>query len=384
MMDRNVKTPVHLYLASVPASCLCALVLLASPKPACPGQGPACSVAVTVQNFELSSFPKEYVERAVAWKQQSRARASGRPGRLDMGELGYATTDAWTPARDIPPQAFVVLEGRRRVPILSVRADSGPRRVVFIAENGTDMAATARKVEAAVITGILSKARAEDSFALLTARGPRVAYPLGSRRGVIEAAAQNLDGPVEGQSNGEGVLDALVEATMWLHATQPGDSILLLAMRIEGRNRASVSSVRAALGAGRIRLFGFQLGPKALPGVGDVLASSFAKSSTSEELTDGMFPLCRGTGGMAICEDTQGYGYRLKGPRLQELSDIAEQMYNAIAEYYVLDLGSAAPHPSISLSPEFQRQLLVPMGTLYARRAPPCSIRTAAEPETSW
>lgn len=373
MTDRDIKASINRHLASVPANCLCALALLVSPKPACLGQGSACSVPVTVQNFDLSSFPKEYVDRALAWRQESRARASGKPGRLDMGELGYATTDAWTAARDMPPEAFVVREGRHHVPVLSVRLDSGPRRVVFIAENGKEMTAAARKIEAAVITRILSKARAEDSFALLTARGPRVAHHLGSRREVIEAAAQELDGPVQGQSNGEGVLDALLEATSWLHPARLGDSILLVARRLEGPHKASLSQVRSALRGGRIRLFGFQLGPKALPGVGDVLASSVAKSSTSEELTEGMFPLSSGTGGAAICEDTEGYRNGLRGARLQQLRDIAGQMYNAITEYYLLELSSVTPHLSISVAPEFQKRLLVPMDVLYPRHLPPCA-----------
>jgi len=251
----------------------------------------------------------------------------------------------------------------------------GPRRVVFVADDGKEVNAPGRKIEATVITGILSKARAGDSFALLTARGPRVALRLGSRRETIEAAAEKLGAPAGGQSDGEGVLDALLEASTWLQPPRPGDSIFLVAMHLEGRNKTGVSRVRKALETGRIRLFGFQLGPKGSPGVGDVVARSFARSSTSGEWTDGMFPLSRGTGGATAWENTEDHWYALRETRLQRLADIAGQMYNAITGYYVLELSSVTPDLSIRLSPEFQKPLLVPMDVLYPRDLPPCKSK---------
>lgn len=286
---------------------------------------------------------------------------------MDMGELGVAGTEAWTVARDIPVEAFLARDKKHPISIRSVTIDRGPRRIVIVADNGKEMTVGAREIEAAVITDILSKARAEDSFGLLTARGPRIEFSLHSRPEVIQAAAEKLETSAQGQSQtSEGVLDALLEASIWLQPPRPGDSIFLLAMRVEGKNRVSVSRVRRALGAGRIRLFSFQLGPASIWG------PTFMGVPTSAEISDGMFSLTSRTGGVGEWENTGEYRYESQDVRLQQLRDIAEQMYNAITEYYVVELSSVGPHVAISLSPEFEKRLLVPMDVLYPRDLPSC------------
>lgn len=373
MADCKMNMAVERQLTLAFTKCLCAFALLLPPGLAGLAQQAPCTVPAVVQRFDLSSFPEEYVDRARAWRQKSSGGRAAKPGQLDMGEFGYAATDDWTAAQDLPPHAFVARDNKRAIRIQSVEINRGPRNIVFVADNGKAMSAPARKIEAALITDILSKARQEDSFGFLTARGPRVALGLGSHCEMIKAAAEKLQqSSIQGESDSEGVLDALLEATTWLEPQRPGDTIFLLAMRIEGKHKASVSKVRAALGAGRIRLFGFQLGPKAIPGVGDVVSRSVAQSSISGELVDGMFSLSSETGGVAGWENTEAYQYELKGPRLQRLGDTAEQMYNAITEYYVLELSSVTPHLSITLSSEFQKKLLVPMDVLYPHDLPPC------------
>src|SRR5689334_3068412 len=53
--------------------------------------------------------------------------------------------------------------------ILSVSEDSGPRRVLLVLETGSGVPSRILKVESSVVSNVLSEARHEDSFALLTA-----------------------------------------------------------------------------------------------------------------------------------------------------------------------------------------------------------------------
>jgi hypothetical protein len=217
-----------------------------------------------------------------------------------------------------------------------------------------------------------------DSFALLTARGPRVALHLGSRRDLIRAAAQKLNTPTPGRSRGQAVVDALLEASTWLQPPQSGDSVLLLAMRMEGRHKGSVSSLRRALAAGRIRLFGFQFGP---PAFGD---AQMGYANYEFTVSNGMLSLSTRTGGVAAAENTVVYTgpnqYKLTDETLGQLRRAAEQMYNAITKYYVVQPSSVGPHTTISLSPAFEGRL-PPAVLLYPRDLPRCSSPPAASPK---
>lgn len=382
MAYSKVMAPARRLFTAAHTLCIYAFVLLVLLRSTCLAQQPVCAVPVTVQAFDLSSFPKEYVDQALAWKQKSHGGQAARPGLLNLGVRGEAMTDAWTTALNIPPGAILARDHKHPVAIRSVSIDRGPRRIVFVADNGKEMTAGAQEIEAAVITHVLSKARGEDSFGLLTASGPRVELSLGAHREIIEVSAEKLGSAAQGKSQiTEGVLDALLEASTWLQPPRPGDSIFLVAMRVEGRNKASASQVRRALATGRIRVFSFQLGPSYIPGAGDLVARSVARSSTSGEVSDGMFSLTTRTGGVAEWENTVGNRYQLNDARLQMLTHVAEQMYSAITEYYVLGLSSVTPHLSLTLTPEFQERQLVPMGVLFPRDLPPC--RAAAGAKTS-
>lgn len=371
MTSSNCETSIEHYRSLVRAAHVLVFALLVSAGSVGLGQQSPCTVPVNVIGPDLSSISKDKADETMAaWGEEWRDRRFP----WDLMEDQLLAMPLWTPVRQLPATAFVARNERHPIPIRSIAIDRGPRRIVFVADNGKEMTAAARKIETAVITDILSKARGEDSFALLTARGPRVALPPGSRRETIEAAAEKLDSSIRGQSDSEGVLDALLEAATWLQPPRPGDSILIVAMRIEGRHKVSVSKVRAALRAGRIRLFGFQMGPAAVADP-KMYWDDFAYS-----LSNGMLSLSRTSGGVAVFENTQEREYRLTQDDLKHLRDAAEQMYNAITEYYVLELSSVTPHLGISLSPEFQKRL-PPAVLLYPRDVPGCSRRAAASPK---
>jgi hypothetical protein len=332
------------------------LILLVSAGSTSLGQQSPCTVPVNVLTPDFSSFPKADADRVFAvWKGlyggKTVTRGMGAPSFADFGDL---RVPLWTARTGLPAEAFIARDKKRAVSIESVAIDRGPRRIAFVADNGKEMDASGGRVETAVIADILSRARAEDSFALLTVGGPRVALPFGSSRDAIRAAVDALAKAPQGKPDKESALAGILEAASWLQPPQPGDSIVVLSVLPQGKHNATFKDVRRALAAGRIRLFYIPLRESFLPFHWD-WPNEGGNSSPFD-----MESLVRASGGTEIPSRS-----------LEHLKHNVQQIYDAIAEYYSLRVGSAGPHLNINLSPEFQTRL--PMAViLYPWNLPPC------------
>jgi len=324
-------------------------------------QQPPCNVPVNVIAPDLSSLSKADADLVAArWKEHTKGGARTAVSRDSdwswqadnyFSWLGGSVSADWNLIQQLPASAFIAEQKNRLVQVQSSTVDRGPRRVVFVVEDGEGAPAAARGAESILISGILSKARSEDSFALLTALGPRVELRLGSSRDAIGFAAERLAKAAPAKADGEGVLDAVLEASTWFRPPQPGDSILLMTMHLEGRHKATFARVRAALAAGPIRVFGFQLGNDR-----EFLPTYPGSTEGNVSYSDKLFALTGRTGGMC---------YLMGGPRE------AAMIYEAITEYYVLQLSSHGPRVAIDLVPSVRSQL--PMArVLYPRDLPPC------------
>ena len=282
--------------------------------------------------------------------------------------------------RRLPGDGFVAQDKKEPIRIQSVTTDTGPRRIVFVAEDGKPMPKAARKIESEVILDILSKARAEDSFALVSARGPEEKVQFGASRDAVKAAAQELENQPKGKNREEGVLDALLEATTWLQPPRPGDSIVLITMGLESPHEAGFSKVRRALADGRIRVFGFLLGQlvagySSPTPINVTLATGgmFMPTDGISLNRENVFALALSSGGVVSQENTDSpfREYKLTDDRLRSLEHSGEQMYKAITEYYLVDLASPSPDLVIDLAAPIRSQL--PKATvLYPRLLPDC------------
>lgn len=279
--------------------------------------------------------------------------------------------------RKMPQESFVAHQGRNVLAISSVNADSGPRRIVLVVENGKNVNPAARKVEASILGEILAKARAEDSFALLTARGPRKELPFGTSRDVLLSAIGELSSPSKGKNQPTSALEAVLEAASWLQPSQPGDSIIFLTMGLApSGGDPEYGKVGKKLSAGGIRLFGFQLGTPysgiytvgIVPGpFGGVLATIDPNRQTVFELADK-------TGGFFLEENTEGEPdreYHSTDERLQEVNRFAGQLYKGIVEYYRIRL-VAAPEGFVIDLTDSVRQKLLKARMVYPRNIPRC------------
>lgn len=384
-----------------------AVILLFSVCSAGLAEQQPCSVPVSVTVHDLSSLPRGTAEAMVnEWKQNIRAKKYELPdGRWDWSRESWdfqkalIARETWDILKrpsaralqnsiftgDLSAEAFVARINNEPVRVQSVIIDRGPRRVTFVVENGKKMPEAARKIEAAVISAILSKARPEDSFALLTARGPRVALRFGSSREAVRAAAEELASPPQGKAGGQGVLDAILEATTWFQPPQTGDSVLVVTMGLESRHKAGFSKVRAAVAAGGIRVFGFQLGAYSVDSLsgGSNFDSLYIQGFGKISRLDQTFVLSEGSGGRAVLEDTQQRKqYRLTDERLEELKNKGEMMYEEVTKYYALQLDSVGPGLAVGLTQPVLSQLPWVL-IYYPEYVLPCSsTATTAAAET--
>ncbi len=325
---RDVAT--RLFTASVLTISLCASGFT-QPQP--------CTVQVSIVVPDLATVQKEGADISVRMLEHS---------LIMPGAVGVA---------DLTAEAFSAHDRKHPVAIRSLTIGRGPRRLAFVVENGKRMNAAARKIEAAVISGIVSKARPEDSFALITAGGPRMGLPFGSSRDTILATTEQLASPPQGRAKGQSALDAVHEATSWLEPPQAGDSIFVLALNLEGRHRTSFSKVRDALSSGRVRLFGLELGRVTQPNPENLDTASLMGgylniSHAPVGSVDHLIQLSRDSGGIEAWEDTtKGKRYSVGQAQLERLVAAGESMYRAAVTYYVLELDCAGRNVVIGLLP---------------------------------
>ncbi len=316
-------------------------------------QQPACTVPVTVVTPNLSPAQQATLD-AMDWQPP-------------LPSWKYMWLDFITPRLESLPvtnlsaDAFLARDKKGPIRVLSATYDTGPRRIVFVAENAKKMPAAAREIEAAVISQVLSKARSEDSFALLTARGPRVELRFGSSREAVLTAAKQIANPPQGKPGKGGVLDAVLEATTWLQPHRPGDSIFVMTMGLERKHSANLPKVRIAVAAGGIRVFAVQLGRYEIRSVAGGVDGAVPYGGPDSDLTSAAFgltayfrqtvQLAGESGGSWLLENTEGRSYALSSGRRRWLLFEAEKMYKAAIKLYLVGLDSTSSGLSIRLTP---------------------------------
>jgi len=330
------------------------------------GQECGCTVPINVMIPSLgpAAEPKAWADAEVAkWDQHVRAMKSQLPHWEWAQEQPSGLLPGWVgtvaPAEgggpNLTAQDFFAHDRKHPIAVRSITIDRGPRRIVFVVEDGKRMTPALWRIGGAAISGVLFKARAVDSFGLITGGGARVALRLGSKPDAIRAAVEQL--PTRSTAQAEGVLDAVLEATNWLNPAEPGDAIFIVALDLRGKHHASFSKVREAVAAGRIRVFGVELG-EGPPGpyFGDW---SYEQLATVPNVGFGnvnhLALLVKSTGGLL---GGPVVPISSPPPDLAGVSASAERMYEAISVYYDLQLDSAGKGLIVGLAPPVQDRFL--------------------------
>jgi hypothetical protein len=324
-----------------------------------------CTVAAGAEAIEPSSFPdKAWAEQALSmWRRTLRdPRLLAYQDAVAFGSVlpyNYTAAPLWAPVTGLPPQAFVAMDRKRLIPVLSAEPRSGPLRIVFVVENGRRVTVAERQVEIAAMKAILSVAPRKDSFAFLSTASPRVAVPFGSSRQAIKLALEGLRQPAHKGPQGEKVSGAILEAAQSFGTPQEGDAIILLARTMDGSQRAEVSSALTGRG---IRLFSLGLGTMVETGW-----ASFGEGYSINSLAT----LSEETGGGWEQIGPLANKDRVTGTKLHVARKYARKLYEMATTYYTLCLERTGPHVVIGLSPHTLDQ--TPWGrVVYPKPLPVC------------
>jgi hypothetical protein len=272
----------------------------------------------------------------------------------------------------LTPKDMSLRFNKQNVAIESVKYDKGPRRVLVILDTGSRLPLDARKAETMLLNHIVARARAEDSFALLTARGPLRKVHFGEGKDAILKAAQELASDPKEPVKGENILDTIAEGVEWFGEPRTGDAILVMADHLEESNESSeytsrqisgigpsqgivtdrgpsfekvsrmkFSAVVKMLGERRIRVFGLQLG---------ILKTNIALTSKYSANDENLFGISLGSGGYAVFDPVDPFGsYVLNDTRAQALQNKIWQLYGSISQFYLVQVQAPSSRGSWKL-----------------------------------
>ena len=267
---------------------------------------------------------------------------------------------------------------KQNLKIESLTYDVNARRILFVLDTVRDLPPDARKAEARIVEQILSSARPVDTFGLITARGTARSVKFDQGKDAVKGAADDLASDPKEKESGLGVLDAVAEGMEWFGAPQPGDSIFLMAMNLDGNHKSNAKKIAQELERRHIRLFGVALGPVNL---GSTVATqsdnyrgkfSYAQAGDMPDYRDqDFYPLALNSGGFLYGDNAlnEQREYKLTDEHLQKLQGMAIQFYQVMTEYFHLQI--ALPSNSeawkLSLSGSGQERLSKPV-LLYPRQ----------------
>jgi hypothetical protein len=235
--------------------------------------------------------------------------------------------------------------GKFAVPVTSMTYDDGPRRILLVVDQGKKLNADSRKAEQDMLAVLLGAARPQDSFALITARGPSHVVKFGEERSALTEAI-NDDGM--GRHDKElGVMDAMLQGIDLFGESKPGDAMIVMAYDLEGNHSANAKKVAKALEDHHVRMFGLALG---LVGMKNMALSgqsttawglSTATSAVGDVVYDtgdeSFYPLTRNSGGVVV--SVMNYDpmrtFSMKDPALQaRVKQQAHTIFNMVSTYY--------------------------------------------------
>jgi hypothetical protein len=296
----------------------------------------------------------------------------------------------------LTPQDLTIRQNKQSLVIESVKYDSASRRVLLLLDTSARLPVDARKAEVALARYILSRARAADSFALLTARGALRQVRFEEGKESILHALQELSADPKEAVKGENILDTMVQGIAWFGPPRPGDAILIMADHLEELNeptqfigrtvsgtgpmqgvatdrgpsfekqsKIKFSAVTRMLAEHQVRVFGLQLGAlKAAPLGGRV-----------DPNDENLFGISQATGGFAVFDPVDSFGsYVLTEGRLQTLQDMVWRLYATIAQFYVVRVESKSAHTPWKL--ELAKELRSNTRALYPLQFDPCAPQT--------
>jgi hypothetical protein len=279
---------------------------------------------------------------------------------------------------------FLGRAGKASLAVKNMSFDDGPRRIVLVVDTSKKLNGDTRQAERSMIETLLGSARSQDSFAMVTARGPEHVVKFGEEHSAFIQAL-----PAEGESRHgkeQSVLDGVMKAIELFGDSKPGDSIIVMAADLAGSHTANAKMVAKALEQHHIRMFGLALGlvqvknsavsgqsttawglATATPGIGD-----FVYDTGDADF----YPLTRNSGGMvmAVMNYDSRATYSMKDPKfVTRAKQQTLAIYNMVAGYYKVEFeGDHAGEWSFEPTPDV-RKAAPNMFLLYPHELSSCA-----------
>ena len=271
---------------------------------------------------------------------------------------------------------------KQTLPIESLTYDTGPRRILFVADTGRHLPAEVRKMEYALITHLLNTARTTDTFALLTARGASREVRFEEGKEAVSKAVQELSSDAKEDKKAGPMLDTIAEGLTWFRAPKPGDAILLMSDQLvpydttsqfrgghvvdvrplNENSKTTFKKLAELLAMHRTRVFGVQFS--------GVLLDPATYQPTDENLLG----LAIGSGGYVVVDAMTPFGgYQLTSARIDDLEKKVYQLSGAIAEFYVVGVKTSGPLEKQQWKIELASDLRKNTYALYPRWFDSCS-----------
>ena len=256
------------------------------------------------------------------------------------------------PIQGLAAGDFTAQFKKQPLSIQSASYDSGARRILLVIDGDHKLSAEARKAEMAFGSAVISSAQPADSLALISARGVEREVKFGSDRAALLDALKESSSEQKESTKERGVLDAVAEGIAWFGEPRLGDSIIVVAMDLEGNHKTNYKSMAKLVEERRIRVFGVALGHLQLQnsttGTQQLDREGFGYRDPgmpfyNSDADPNFFPFTVNSGGYIVQEDTRrsSVEFKVTEAKKQELEKTGAMMSTLIDKVYALRIQNA-------------------------------------------
>lgn len=222
----------------------------------------------------------------------------------------------------------------------SATTHGSPKRIILVVDSSSRLNSSAVQIIAAMTDGLLTKARPEDSLALLTYGGPVVESDFSATRDDLRKKLASLSLLDEKRPAGQDLHLALSQAMNKFGTPRFGDSVLLFAGGVAQTNGATSTKSLEQLSTHGVRIFTVVLSQKSLSGLYYV-GKDFDAPMDPDTAELREFTLR--SGGLVHVENTQrvAQDYKVTPERINQLQNLLFQWYGAMHLPYRVEIPMA-------------------------------------------
>jgi len=282
--------------------------------------------------------------------------------------------------RNARPEQLLGESSAKKIPLLGMSVDNGPRRIVFVMDLSRTLSLDARRLEVRFLQHYMQTARSGDSFGLRTLGGKHN-FEVGTQTEILTSFLAEVEKGLTEPHGDVGAYETVADAAKSFSPPALGNAIVLLTGEIEGSHRTRFGDAQAILWARQVRLFAVSLSPlyvgefdTTFGGVGRDWYMVTGFVGNRETLED----LAWGSGGFSIIRPTDRphQSFQLTDVAIKTTESDADIIRRSIDEFYRLRLNlntsdSRVHSWKLDLVPDLRKKL-PQASVLYPAEIPIC------------